>query len=194
MLGAKFQPLDIMLGRNPLMGIFFSTVYFMVQAHLKNETDIIENSSHLLSSLKTEKGLSLVFAFFVLWFKHEKDGWANFSRLFHARVKYEKTVELTLDSFSRSGSNMKRKVELIFRFHTLDPKMKTIPSVFYVATMLVKIVSEATSSFISSPHTRKRMEWRERSLIFSRSLNLEHYRSLLKGSSTQITFHLVRNG
>ena len=73
MLGAKFQPLDIMLGRNPLMVIFFSTVYFMVQAHLKNETNIIEHSSHLSSSLKTKNGLSLVLAFFVLWFKHEKD-------------------------------------------------------------------------------------------------------------------------
>jgi len=61
-----------MLGRKPLMGIFFSTVYFMFQARLKNETNIIEHSSHLSSSLKIEKGLSLVFAFFVLWFKHEK--------------------------------------------------------------------------------------------------------------------------
>ena len=51
-------------------------------------------------------------------------------------------VELTLDSFSRSGSNMKREVEFIFRFRTLDPKMKTILSVFYVATMLVKILEK----------------------------------------------------
>ena len=77
--------------------------------------------------------------------------------IFHAGVKYEKTVELTLDSFSRSGSNMKREVELIFRFHTLGPKMKTIPSVFYVATMLVKIISEATSSLFRHPILEK--EW-----------------------------------
>jgi len=60
MLGAKYQPLVIMLGRNPLSGIFLSIVYFLFQARLKNETDIIEHSSYLSSSLKTEKGLSLL--------------------------------------------------------------------------------------------------------------------------------------
>ena len=50
----------------------------------------------------------------------------TFERSFHVfsrfGFKYEKTVGLTLDSFSRPGSNMKREVEFIFRFRTLDCK------------------------------------------------------------------------
>jgi len=56
MLGENFQPLDIMLGRNPLMGIFLSTIYFSVSSSFKNETDITSIVSFLVSSsLKNEE-------------------------------------------------------------------------------------------------------------------------------------------
>jgi len=61
------------VGKKPTDGYLFEHSLFCVSRSLKNETDIIEHSSHLSSLLKTKKGLSLVFAFFVLWFKHEKD-------------------------------------------------------------------------------------------------------------------------
>ena len=94
-----------------------------------------------------------------------KNGWAIFNIFSHSGLKYKKTVELTLDSFSRSGSNMKREVELIFRFHTLDLKMKTIPSVFYVATMLVKILVKQRRVLFRHPILEK--EWNDASdLLF----------------------------
>ena len=82
-----------------------------------------------------------------------KSGRANFHVFSRSGLKYEKTVELTLDSFSRSGSNMKREVEFIFRFHTLDLKMKTIPSVFYVATMLVKLLEKQRQDYFVTPYS-----------------------------------------
>ena len=144
-----------------------------------------EHSSYLSSSLKIEKGLSLVFAFFVLWFKHEKDYWANFyvfprssqiwkavRAIFHvfsrSGFKYEKMVELTLDSFSRSGSNMKREVEFIFSFSHSGSKNENDTECILRCDHARKALREATSSLVRCSILKKIMEWRKRSLIFSR--------------------------
>ena len=73
----------------------------------------------------------------------------------------KRQLSLLLDSFPRSSSNMKREVELISRFHTLDLKMKTIPSVFYVATMLVKILVKQRRVLFRHPILEK--EWNDTS-------------------------------
>jgi len=49
---------------------------------------------------------------------------------------------------------MKRRVELVFRFHTPDQKMKTIPSVFYVATMLIKSLVKQCGVYFVTPYSK----------------------------------------
>ena len=66
-----------------------------------------------------DKFLSELLRFSRSW-SNMKNGWAIFNVFSRSGPKYEKTVGLTLDSFSRPGSNMKREVEFIFRFRTLD--------------------------------------------------------------------------
>ena len=109
--------------------------------------DLYHGFGFLEGNSYRSQSLSDLLRFFPLWTKIWKNGRAIFHVFSRSGFKYEKTVELTLDSFSRSSSNMKREVEFIFRFRTLDPKMKTIPSVFYVATMLVKILEKQRRVF-----------------------------------------------
>ena len=78
-----------------------------------------------------------------------------FSRL---GSKYEKTVELTLDSFSRSGSNMKREVEFIFRFRTLDQKNENDTERILCCDHARKTFREATSRLVRRPILEKIME------------------------------------
>jgi hypothetical protein len=136
MLGEKFQPLDIMLGRNPLMGIFLSTVYFLVQAHFKKW-----NRHHWAFFLpfelvKNRKGFELSFCLFralVQTWKRRlsellrlftlgsnmKSGWANFYVFSRSGSKYEKTVERSFYVFPALDQNMKNGQAIFLRFFPL---------------------------------------------------------------------------
>jgi len=70
--GGKLPTSEHHVGKKPIDGYLSEHVLFFVSSSFKNETDIIEHSSRLSISLKIVKALSLVFAFFMLWFKHEK--------------------------------------------------------------------------------------------------------------------------
>jgi len=94
---------------------------------------------------------------------------------FSSSLKTVKGLSI-FSSFSHSGSKVEATVEFIFHFsHSRTETWKTIPSVFHAATMLVKTTKKHRRVYWFSRLTRKIMEWCERSLFPSRSLNLEHF-------------------
>ena len=54
MLGENYQPIEIMLGKNPQIGVILSIVFILVSSSCKNETDFEKNYVSLSNSLKNE--------------------------------------------------------------------------------------------------------------------------------------------